>query len=371
MFHPEHPFDLEELPPNLEIQKHPKFIEFMELYHNAQKNISELNGALREIENPGLLLSSLYLLESQHSSAVENIYTTIESVLEDETKPEQERKVNNKEVIKYKEAIITGYKSMQEFGLSSRTIKAIHKKLKLSKGIPGEFRQRQNHLAHKTINDTVIIYTPPKITYLNTLLSNWENFVHKKDQVFFPLIRIALCHYQFEAIHPFEDGNGRTGRILMVLQLVLEKMLDFPTLFISGYLSQYDQQYKELLLNVTKKGEWWEFIQFMLKGFAVQALETKKFLSRLRNNRKELKDFLYNKDDLGIAKNNVTKVVDHIFYHPITHPKYMANSTKIHSQTCSRYLKAMSKAGLLKVHKSGKYKFYYNLQAFDSSIDKE
>ena len=305
-----------------------------------------------------------------HSSAVENIYTTIESLLEDEIKPEQERTVNNKKVIKYKEAITTGHKSMQEFSLSSRTIKAIHKKLELSKGIPGEFRQRQNHIAHKTSNKTTIIYTPPQVTCLNRLLSNWEKFVNNEgDQAFFPLIRIALSHYQFEANHPFEDGNGRTGRILIVLQLILEEMLDFPILVISGYLNQYEKRYKELLLNVTTKQQWWEFIEFILHGFSLQASKTKKFLSILKNNRKKLKDSLYNKDDLGIAKNNITKVVDHIFYHPITHSKYMAGSTNIHWQTCSRYLKSMSDAKLLKMNKSGKYKFYYNLNAFDSSID--
>ena len=298
MFLPERPFDLEELPPQLNIQHHPNFRKFMELYLRAQKNISELNGSLREIEN----LNPLYLLhESTYSSAIENIDTTIESVLEDETKPQQERKANNKEVIKYKEAIIRGYKSMKEFSLSSRTIKAIHKKLELPKDIPGEFRKSQNHIAHKTGEKTTIIYTPPQINYLNNLLSNWESFVHKKDTAFFPLIRVVISHYQFEAIHPFEDGNGRTGRILMVLQLILEEMLEFPVLFISGYLSENDRKYKELLLNITKEGQWWEFIEFMLQGFSEQALKTKSFLSTMKNNRKKLKDYLYNNDNLKVT----------------------------------------------------------------------
>ena len=364
-FNPETPFMLTKLPPSINIQNNANFMDIMEIYHTAQKNISELNGTLREIENPHLLLSLFYLNESIQSSAVENIYTTIDSALEDEIKPEEERNSVNKEVIRYRKAIMVGYKYMKKYELSSRTIKEIHKKLNIQKGVPGEFRQKQNYIANKKTNGkSVIIYTPPEMIYINKLLGNWETFTHHNKN-FFPLIKTAICHYQFEAIHPFLDGNGRTGRILLVLQLVLEKMLDIPILFISGYLNQYDQKYKDLLLNITQKGDWWSFIQFMLKGYTIQAEQTQKSLLKLKNAQGELKRRLY-ENNLGIRESNISHIVKHIFYYPITHAVHMEKQTKIHWQTCSKYLAAMAKAEILKFKKTGRYKIYINSRALDS-----
>jgi len=368
MFNPNNPFELPNLPPKLDLQNHPDFMRIMNIHNNAQKNISELNGSLREIENPELLLSSFYLHESIDSSAVENIHTTIESALEDETKPEQERSDANKEVINYRKAIKAGHDYLNQYGLSSRTIKNIHRALEVKKGIPGEYRTIQNNLANKRIDGSkIVIYTPPKVSNLNALLSNWETFADK-DKSIFPLIKAAICHYQFEAIHPFEDGNGRTGRILMVLQLMMEEMLDYPVLFISSYLSENEDKYKELLLNVTNNGEWWEFIEFMLIGFSNQALNTRISLLKLKNARKELITDLYKNENVKIRKTSIKDVVNHIFYYPTTHPKFMGEATKIHWQTCSKYLGELAKMGILKEAKIGRYKFYRNLKALSSLI---
>ncbi len=370
LFDPKVPFALTKLPPPIiNVQNN---ADIMTAYLEAQKNISELNGRLREVENPDLLLSFFYLNESIQSSAVENIYTTIDSALEDEIKPEEERSSINKEVIRYREAISIGSNCMKEHGLSSRTIKEIHKKLNIQKGVPGEFRRQQNKIANKKTNDEIIIvYTPPEIMALDGLLGNWENFVHQ-NQDFFPLIKTAICHYQFEAIHPFVDGNGRTGRILLVLQLVLEKMLDIPVLFISGYLNKYDQKYKELLLKITKDGDWYSFIQFMLQGYTIQAKQTQESLLKLKDAQKELKKTLYNTDSLGIRKSNISDIVKHVIYYPITHVLHMEEKTEIHRQTCSKYLSAMAEAGLLRSKKAGKYKHYINFKVLDSlKLDSE
>ena len=256
---------------------------------------------------------------------------------------------------------------MEQFGFSSRTIKEIHKALRGPRGVPGEFRRVQNNLANKISgkSEPEVIYTPPRVPLLNGLIGNWENFVHN-DSNFFPLVKTAIAHYQFEAIHPFEDGNGRTGRILMVLQMMWEKLLDFPVLFISGYLDKYSEDYKKLLLNISKKGQWWEFVEFMLEGYSVQALATQKSLTKLKVAKKELKHALYNEDNLGISRSNIENVINHIFCHPITHPKHMGLNTPIHWQTCSKYLAALSNAGLLKYEKSGRYNFYTNLKALES-----
>ena len=132
-----------------------------------------------------------------------------------------------------------------------------------------------------------------------------------------------------------------------------------------------DKKYKGLLLNITKNGDWWEFIHFILEGYAEQALKTKKALSRVKEAKKKLKSFLYNKDNLGIARSNIASVIDHVFHYPLTYPKDMASKINLHWQTCSRYLQNMAEAGFLKVNKAGKYKQYRNVKSLNALSDKD
>ena len=360
MYNPRQPFDLRELPPPIKLETHPNLNKFFHLTMGAQKAISELNGLLSRLDNPDLLLSSLYLQESVSSNAVENIHTTIASALEDETKPERERSSANKEVLNYRDALLAGHKSLEKYGLSSRTIKAIHKKLKVTRGVPGEYREQQNNLTNELPDGTrQVIYTPPVHTNIPRLLGNWENFVDKNDQ-FTSLVKTAICHYQFEAVHPFEDGNGRTGRILMILQLVQDDQLDYPALFISSYLSKHEERYKKLLLEVTSRRKWWEFIEFVILGFAVQATETLIALNYLELGRLELIAKLRVDDDNVVKSSSIETVINHLFTNPTTHAKFMESETGIHWQTCTKYLNYLSKLKILSQEKRGRYRLYSN-----------
>ncbi len=371
MFRANSPYDLKYLPPPFSISDHPDLLKLMNLHNDALQAISKLAGALDDIERPQLFLSTFYLNESISSNAVENIHTTIISALVDETKPVDERTKENKEVMKYREALLEGTVSLKKYGLSSRTIKAIHLKLNVDKGNPGEFRKVQNQIGNKRKDGTFeVIYTPPEWTKTEDLVSNWEKFI-LNDKTFFPLIKVAICHYQFEAIHPFEDGNGRCGRILMIAQLLHENLLDYPALFISSYLSDHEDLYKSLLLNVTTKGEWWPFIEFMLQGFAVQAYKTQIGIYQLKNAKKEIKTQLFNLTENPIRKNNISSVLDHIFLHPITHAKFMERDLGIHWQTCAKYLRALALMGILIEERAGKYKFFKNKKAFDALVVKK
>lgn len=368
MFDAKHPYSLPLLPPPFKIQEAPNFNEFLETHNRALQQVSQLNGALREIKSPNLFLSTFYLQESINSSAVENIHTTIESALEDETRPENERSAENKEVINYRTALMAGIRSQGEFGISSRTIKAVHRELKIQKGVPGEFRRVQNNIANVHKGGTrEVIYTPPLHHEVDSLIGNWERFV-MEDKSFFPLIRAAIAHYQFEAIHPFDDGNGRTGRILIILQMIQDKMLDHPALFISAYLNENQDYYKSLLLEVTKTNNWWSLIQFMLVGFAEQAMKTRLALLQLREARREMREFLFNQTAKTIRESNISVVVDHVFHYPTTHPKFMERETGIHWQTCSKYLKALAKSNILIEDARGRYKFFRNQKALNALI---
>lgn len=369
-YDPQKPFELNNLPPNISIKDHPDLMGLMNLHNEALQAISQLEGALRDLDNPEMFLSSFYLQESISSNAVENIHTTIESVLEDQTKPSNERGQANKEVMHYRAALIGGRKSLASFGLSSRTVKAVHKQLSVSKGVPGEYRKVQNAIANKKRDGAdERIYTPPKWQSVEDLIGNWEKFA-ANNIAFFPLIKIAICHYQFEAIHPFEDGNGRTGRILMILQMLEQKILSYPALFLSGYLSENEKLYKDLLLKVTVENDWWSFLEFMLKAFAIQSLKTRIGILNLKKVKKDLKGSLFNMEIKPIRKNNISAVVDHIFSNPITHARFMEKDLKIHWQTCGRYLRALAKAGILQEEQSGKYKFFRNPRVFEAIVVK-
>lgn len=360
MYNPKYPHNLKDLPPDIKLELHPNLTSFFSLTTKAQKEISELKGILSNIDNPEILLNSLYLQESVSSNAVENIHTTIESALEDETKPESERTSANKEVMNYRKALLAGYSSQQKYGLSSRTIKSIHKNLKLVSGVPGEFRQQQNSITSvKADGAKEIIYTPPVAKDVDRLISNFENFAHNNED-FVALIKMAICHYQFEAIHPFEDGNGRTGRILIVLQLVQDKVLDYPALFISGYLSKREKRYKELLLEVSEKNNWWDFIEFMIHGVIMQAINTRIALVNLDLKRFKLMAFLDDDPKKIIKKSNIQSVINHIFSNPTTQAKFMESETLIHWQTCTKYLNYLVEIKILKLEKRGRYKFYSN-----------
>lgn len=360
MYNPSHPFDLKELPPPLNLKNYSDLNSLFRITTKAQQAISELKGILSNIDNPGILLNSLYLQESVSSNAVENIHTTVESALEDGTKPPRERSSANKEVISYREALLAGHKSLNKFGLSSRTIKIIHNNLKIKKGVPGEFREQQNSITSDLPDgSTKIIYTPPVFRNIQNLLSNWENFAARNED-FIPLIKAAICHYQFEAIHPFEDGNGRTGRILIVLQLVQDGLLDYPALFISGYLSKFENKYKRLLLEVTTKKNWWDFIQFMIIGFGYQATHTKLALANLNVSRINLIIRLKEEKKHTIKPSNIELVVNHIFANPTTQAKFMESETGIHWQTCTKYLNYLCKIKILNKEKKGRYNFYSN-----------
>ena len=368
-FDPNLPFALHHLPPPIQVQNHPDLFKLLDAHNVALQAVSQLEGSLRELENPELFLSTFYLQESISSNAVESIHTTIESVLEDETKPYDEQLSVNKEVLFYRQALSSGRTSLAKFGLSSRTIKAVHKELKIKKGVPGEYRRVQNGIGNKAADGAIHrIYTPPSWQHVELLISNWENYAAGEDPKIFHLIKTAICHYQFEAIHPFEDGNGRTGRIIMLLQLLELKLLSYPALFLSGYLSDNETLYKSLLLSVTAHGNWWGFIEFMLHGFAIQAFRTKLGILSLKKAKKALKRQLFEMDSAVIPKRSVAVVTEHVFTHPMTHAMFMSRETGIHWQTCTKYLRSLVKLGALEEQASGKYNFFRNSQVFAALV---
>ncbi len=346
-FNPIYPIDLAMLPPEKTID----YKVFSELLLKARVELAELKGASGQIPNPLLLTSPLLIKESVESSGIENINTTVANVLENQLLPADEQSKPNKEVLKYQQALFWGMKNMPDIGISNRTILGVHEQLMLTGG--GMYRREQNHIANSTTGE--ILYTPPLQNRIPELIGNWEHFVNENTDID-PLIRAAIAHQQFESIHPFLDGNGRTGRILMVLELVKDGVLDLPIIFISGYINKNRAEYYRLLRAVTSGGAWEEYIAFMLQGFYLQAKETKETLNAIVGLHHELRQNI---------KTNHTKIysadlLEALFSYPVITPTKLANEINIHYTTASKYLLQLSEAGVLRSMKVGRNHFFAN-----------
>lgn len=348
LFNPNYPFDLPALPPPIK-EDDPILLRAL---LKARTELAELKGYSAAIPNPMLLLSPAIIRESVASSGIENIHTTVESALQQELFPEAERRDADKEVLRYGEAMRWGTAQLDKLPLSSRLIVGIQQRLMPQLG--AGYRTTPNRIINSVTQQA--IFTPPPAAEIPRLIGNWENFINNEESPFDPLVRCAIGHYQFEAIHPFGDGNGRTGRILMVLQLVQQGLLNQPTLFISGYINAHRQDYYRLLANVTTQGNWSEFLLFMLEGFYQQAQETKATLLAVMQLLQEFKQQLRASDYRRVP----FELAEHVFSHPVTTPLLAGRELDVHYKTASKHLAQLAALGLLENTQVGRYHFYLN-----------
>ncbi len=346
-FKPDYPYDLDLLPPKIEMD-----LEMVSALADARVALEGLKVSIDSFEHPYQLVQIPALQESVSSSVIENIRTTVQGAFEDSAKEEKDRLPGNREALNYREAIFSGWDSMKKYSLSSRTILKIHDTLEIKEA--RGFRSQQNSIIDE-LEDP--IYTPPSATKIDALLQNWENFVNSEENKIHPVIKAIIAHYQFEAIHPFLDGNGRTGRILMVLQLVQDKVISGPAFYISGFLNEKSTLYKELLLKVTKNRAWKEYIIFMLGAFSMQAYKTRIIISKIQTQKIKMKRSIRSK----FPKIYSAELIDHLFKSPVTFVGGMADDLSMSRTTAVKYLKILEENKYLKRKKSGKYIFYYNM----------
>jgi Fic family protein len=348
MFEADVPFDLPKLPENVNIRNS----DFGDLLISVRSELAEIKGYSFSLPNPLLLLSPAIIKESLASSNIENINTTLEEVLQNELFPEMERKQPDKEVLRYRDAVLYAFKELQTLPLSNRIILGIHNIL--IPGVDSGFRKTQNRIENSLTKE--ILYTPPVANNIPGLISNWENFINSRNDNFDPVLRAVIAHYQFEAIHPFGDGNGRTGRILLLMQLIQENILSLPILYISGYINKNRPQYYELLRNVTKKNEWQQYAAYMLNTIYLQSLETKSMIFSIVNLNYRIKEKVKNERKRIYSSD----LIDSLFSYPIITPSRLANLLDVHYTTASRYLTELSQNGILKESKTSKYHLFIN-----------
>ena len=233
---------------------------------NSRAALAELKQAAGLIPNQTMLINTIPLLEAKDSSEIENIVTTTDKLFQ-HAKWENQADPATKEALRYRSALNKGYQSLKDRPLCTVTAVEICRTLK---GVELDIRKTPGT---QLINDKTgaIIYTPPEgESRLRDMLENWERFIHNEVDID-PLIRMAVAHYQFEAIHPFIDGNGRTGRVLNILYLIQKDLLQLPILYLSRHIIANKADYYKLLLEVTTDGAWEPWIIFMLKAFCFES----------------------------------------------------------------------------------------------------
>jgi Fic family protein len=344
----EQPFDLPPLPPKGDFSR----ANFADDLIAARVELVELKGSGQLLPNPLLLLSPAVLRESIASSEIENIHTTIFDALKMQLLPEGQRPQTDKEVLRYRDTLMQGFSLLDKFPVCTRVIHQVYRRL-LPDSDAG-YRKQQNRIISDKTGAT--IYTPPPADQVPDLIRNWEQFINAEDGGMDPLIKAAVAHYQFEAIHPFGDGNGRCGRILIVLYLVQARILQWPILFISGYLIRHRSDYYRLLKGITEKGDWEDFVRFLLRGFHEQARETRELLVATMTQLEKFKRRL--QQDLPSVYSH--ELVEALFSTPIITPSHLARDLGIHYRTAGRYLAQMEDKGLLKGKIHGKYHLFFN-----------
>jgi len=347
-FDPSKPFDLPPLPPGGKIRNQ----DFVDVLLETRTELGELNGLSKTIPNPLLLLSPAVLRESVASSRIENVNTTVENALQMQLFPEAARKPADKEVIRYQDAILWGYNQLGKLPLSTRIILGLHRRLLPDRS--SGFRKTQNAITN--ISTGEVLFTPPEAHRISSLMGNLEAFVNDNTRELDPLVKCSIAHYQFEAIHPFGDGNGRVGRMLMVLSLIQDGLLSLPILYISGYINKNRSDYYRQLRDVSANGEWKEYVSFMLSGFRAQARESKEIVVKLMTLLAKTKERI-RKEHRKIYS---ADLVEALFAEPITTPVSLARRIDVNYRTASRYLTALAKGKQLEEHRAGKYHLFIN-----------
>lgn len=339
--------------------------EILRQVNRANRKLAELKGVALTIPNEQILISSLTLQEAKDSSEVENIVTTQDDLYRAELNlKETVINASAKEVLNYRQAMQCGFALVRKTKLLTLNyVKRIQEELECNKGGfrsgPGTTLQNQ----HKEI-----VYTPPQSKVLiEQLMHNLEQYINDPDmQDIDPLIKMAVIHHQFESIHPFYDGNGRTGRIISILYLVINDLLDLPILYLSRYITHNKGEYYRLIQAVRDAGEdnqkeWEQWVLFMLKGVEETAEETIRLIKGMSQLMAEYKSVLRPL----FGRQYKHELLNNLFYHPYTKIEFIQQDLLIQRKTATKYLDMIVETGLLEKVKIKHTNYYMNVRLIE------
>ncbi len=345
-WNPDRPYnDLPLLPPEAELETK----AVLKRCVSARAALAELKKAAELIPNQGMLVNTLPVLEARASSEIENIVTTTDRLFR-HLGAAQGADPATKEALRYRLALMDGFRSLSERPLTTRTAERVCSQIR---GVDMSVRRVPGTAL---VNDATgeVIYSPPEgESTIRDLLANWERFLHQEVSLD-PLVRMAVAHYQFEAIHPFSDGNGRTGRVLNSLFLIQERLLTAPILYLSRFIIARKADYYRLLLDVTRHDAWEPWVMFMLDGVEETSTWTTAKIGGIRRLADATIDYVRRTEPKVYSR----ELVDVIFEQPYCRIANLEAAGIAKRQTASKYLKALADRGVLEERAAGREKLF-------------
>jgi len=319
---------------------------------DARVALASLDQASRRIPNPTVLINSIPLLEAQASSEIENIVTTTDELFRYAQDDALSATPETKETLRYRSALFAGVASVRSRPLSTTTAievcSIIHQREMRIRQLPGTY------IGNPSTKQA--IYTPPTgERVIRDMLANWEAFIHSSDPTD-PLVTMAIAHYQFEAIHPFEDGNGRTGRILNVLYLMSIGLIELPILYLSRYIIQNKDEYYRLLLAVTERRAWEDWILFILEGLRQTATATLQKIDAIQELQASIRQRIRESTTAGANAD----LLDVLFENPYCRISNVVQRCGVSRPTATGWLNALVTAGVLFDIRVGRERLFLN-----------
>lgn len=340
---------IDKLPPDIDLETK----QILRKAASAHRFLAELKGITATIPNQLILINTLSLQEAKDSSAIENIITTHDDLYREDLFPDYGLSVAAKEVSHYASALKVGYALVDKTGMLT-TNHIIDIQAEMVKHRSGLRKLPGTELKNEQTGETV--YVPPQDPQeLVDLMSNLEQYINDNEADIDPLVRMAIIHYQFESIHPFYDGNGRTGRIINVLYLVLSKLLDIPVLHLSRYIVKNKASYYQLLQKVRDEQAWEQWILFMLQAVEDTSKQTIAMIGEIRTALQEYKQQIRAK-----YKFYSQDLINNLFSHPYTKIEFIMRDLEVSRHTAMKYLDALCDDGLLKKQKIVRSNYYVN-----------
>jgi Fic family protein len=354
--------------PNLPIDESIyKTIDIYEKLGNAKEALARLHGRSAVIPNQGLLINTISLQEAKASSEIENIFTTDDELYKAYSENPDNERINkaSKEVLRYREALWKGYqllKSNNQFSIEY-FIDIFQEIVQTKDDIRLEFNNTTIKQGGTGPNSGKVIYTPPKgKTLITDMLNNLIDFVNDDETYKIdPLIKLAIAHFQFQAIHPFRDGNGRTGRIFNIHILINKGLLDLPILFLSKYIIQHKEDYYQGLMGVSQRGDWKTWIMYVLDSIEQTANDTYNKINEIVTSKEAILNFI-EKEAKSIKKKE--ELVNILFSQPYIKVKTLQEK-KIYSEITARdYLNKLAELKILEKKTIEGHHYYLNTELY-------
>lgn len=349
-------FKLEELPP---LRERVENIKILRQTNKSSAALAELKGIAKTIPNQAMLINAIVLQESKDSSEIENIITTQDELYKALTVNKSKITPETKEVVDYRKAIFYGFDLAKDQGF-----------LKVNDIVNIQQELVNNNAGIRSTPGTVlkndktgeVVYTPPQDkAEILELLTNFINHFNQNEDELSPLINLAILHYQFESIHPFYDGNGRTGRILNILYLILNNLINVPILYLSSYIIENKPEYYRLLNRTNRKGKWEEWIMFMLRAIESTSKDT---ITKITNIKNQLDKTLIKvqKDSPKIYRK---ELVELLFEQPYSKIEFVVDKLNVERKAASRYLRELENIRILESQKVGRETLFINRELIE------